>query len=201
MKYFVFVVLLLSGIPTFAQYVVGNGGYTVHCANSPIKALEIAEAETLGTHINYAPGRTYLKKASQLIARIGWVDKEKANKYLVWLDQWKSQIRWMPELDQYSPHDQGHLVQPFDGCRIRVGIVQTNETRFGTQAYNINPAVWNLLSEDQKAALVLHELIYRDVLEENLLSNSSFVRQVNIKVHSVDLSRERRRFADLIKAL
>ncbi|WP_295905860.1 hypothetical protein [uncultured Bdellovibrio sp.] len=201
MKYLVLVCTLFIGLPSFAQYVVRNGGYSVQCLNSPIKALEIAEGEAQGAQIHYSTKRFYLTKASDLIGRIAAVDMEKARKYLKWLGEWKSQIKWMAQLDQYSPHDQGKIKLPYTDCRLRVGIVQINETRFGVQQYWINPAVWNTMDEDQKAALVLHELIYRDLLEENPNSNSSFVRQVNLKVHTLDLNNDRKAFIDLLRAL
>lgn len=201
MKIYVLLLSLLSAAPSYAQYVVRNGGYTVQCLNSPIKALEIAEAEAQNIQIRYAPSRTYLAKSKDLITRIGLVDPAKEKKYLTWLSQWKSQIKWVSALDQYGPNDQGHIELPGANCRLRVGVVQVNETRFGVQEHWINPSVWHNLNEDQKAALVLHELVYRDLLEENPNANSSYVRSVNTKIHSIDIFTERKEFIDLIKAL
>ncbi|WII73939.1 hypothetical protein QJS83_08625 [Bdellovibrio sp. 22V] len=201
MKPSLFVLVLFISFPAFAQYVVRNGGYTVQCLDARPKTLEIMEGEAQGFAIHYSSKRSYLAKAADLISRISLVDAGKSQKYTAWLKEWKSQIIWMPELDLYSPADKGTVVLPFKHCRERIGIVQINETRFGEQKYWINPVVWNNLDEDQKAALLLHELIYRDLLEEHPESNAFLVRKINLKIHTVDIAREKKSFAELLSLL
>ncbi|AFY00907.1 hypothetical protein [Bdellovibrio bacteriovorus] len=198
MKHLMAVIVLLAAPSAFAQYVVRNGGYVVSCLNQPTVALEMAEAKEEGLSVQYSPARSYQAKVSDLIARIRPVNSQKALKYTQWLKQWPQQIRWKSSFALEGPNDQGDL-ELGRGCRMKIAIVQTNETRFGVQQYEIDSLVWGSLDENQKAALVMHEFIYRDILEENPESNSFEVRFVNKALHDLDSQlRDRRKFTELM---
>lgn len=198
MKALLVLLSLFAGSSAFAQYVVRNGGYSIQCQNSELKALEIMEGEMAGAKILYSNRATYTEKAADLIHRLAGVDAARAQKYTHWLAQWKKQILWTPELDKVAPGDEGHVEFNSKNCHLRIAIVQNNERKFGVQEYWINPYVWTKLDENQKAALVLHELIYRDLLEDHPdANNSRFVRQVNLSIHTGD----NKTLADLLEYL
>lgn len=200
MRYLIVFAFLLAAPTAFAQYVVRNGGYVVSCRNQVPLALEVAEAQAQGLTMDYSPARSFQVKVSDLIGRMRPVNQEKAAKYTRWLQQWPQQVRWHARIEMTGPNDQG-AIQLKPGCRMRIAIVQTNESRFGFQEYAIDSLLWQSLDEDQKAALVMHEFIYRDILEENPDSNSSWVRHINTRIHSLDFQfRDRRAFTDLINS-
>ncbi|UXR65061.1 hypothetical protein EZJ49_02205 [Bdellovibrio bacteriovorus] len=201
MRYLIVFAFLFVAPSAFAQYVVRNGGYVVSCRNQAPLALEVAEAQAQNLTMDYSPARSFQVKVADLISRIRAVNPEKALKYTRWLQQWPEQVRWHGRFELTGPNDQG-TIKLRAGCRMRIAIVQTNESRFGVQEYAIDSLLWQALNEDQKAALVMHEFIYRDVLEENPDSNSSWVRHVNTLVHSLDFQyRDRRAFTALIDSL
>lgn len=200
MKHLMVVIVLLAAPSAFAQYVVRNGGYVVSCLNQPTVTLELAEAKEEGISVQYSPARSYQTKVSDLIARIRPVNSQKALKYTQWLKQWPQQIRWKSSFALEGPNDQGEM-ELGRGCRLKIAIVQTNESRFGIQQYDIDSLVWGSLDENQKAALVMHEFIYRDVLEENPESNSFEVRFINKALHDLDSQlRDRRKFTELMNS-
>lgn len=198
MRYLIVFAFLFAAPSAFAQYVVRNGGYVVSCRNEVPLALEVAEAQAQGLSMDYSSARGFQVKVADLISRIRAVNAEKAAKYTRWLQEWPKQVRWHARIELQGPNDQGTIkLKP--GCRMRIAVVQTNESRFGVQEYAIDSMLWQSLNEDQKAALVMHEFIYRDILEENPSSNSSWVRHMNILVHSLDFQfRDRRAFSELM---
>lgn len=179
----------LISAPAFAQYVVRNGGYVVECQGSQLKALEIMEGQIQGEQFRYSPRRSYLEKADDLLNRIAAADQARAKKYRGWLSTWRDDIEWQPGLDTQQPNDQGAMKLPLKLCRLRIAVVQTHRSKTEFLKYWINPFVWHNLDEDQKAALVLHELLYRDLIEnspDDTKLNSNFIRQVNLRVHTLN---------------
>ena len=184
-----FLLSFLVSAPAFAQYVVRNGGYVAECQGSQLQALEIMEGTVQGEQFRYSPRRAYLEKADDLINRVAAADPARAQKYRGWLAQWRNDIQWHPELDTYQPNDQGAMKLPLKLCRLRIAIVQNHDPETGFLKYWINPFVWHNLDEDQKAALVLHELLYRDLIEDSPANpnlNSNFIRQVNLRIHTLN---------------
>lgn len=201
MKAFSLLILgfLISG-PAFAQYVVRNGGYVAECQNSPLLALEIMEGQIQGEQFRYSPRRYYQEKADDMINRIAIADQDRAKKYRTWLSTWRDDIEWQPGLDTQQPNDQGAMKLPLKLCRLRVAIVQTHRSKSEFLKYWINPFVWHNLDENQKAALVVHELLYRDLIEnsaDDTSLNSNFIRQVNLRVHTLNSPQD----AEALKAL
>ena len=97
--------------------------------------------------------------------RLEAIDYLRAQKYKQWYKDFFNQdeLTWGENLVNIA--DTGALSIP-NNCEIKQIAVQESPSLPGDKRYIISKSLWSLMDEDNKAGLILHELIYREVISE-----------------------------------
>lgn len=172
---------------------VGNGGGLVVCYDSAQQitseeVLDIFEAKSLrGIEIEKTiPTNLPWKEiAKHLVNRFGEFSQMRQQLYGYWLERFESEAKFIKGVDLGDVRDAQFIAIP-KGCRLETAIIQAKPRMAGDKRYIVNEDLWNLLSEQQKASLVLHELIYREAIAYGH-TNSIQVRIMNAFVHSIQI--------------
>lgn len=192
MKFF-FLILATFLTPLFAkaQYTVGNGGYSVKCKDAPIVTLDLYESASFGMTIKYSKELSPMAKATELIDRLGKYAPEKVPLYKAWLKKWFYEINWLTdaELAEHDPDDHGTILTD-KNCDLKITAIQFHDTSFQMHVFSMSPFLWFELDDNNKAALIFHELLYRDYIQKNkgLAKDrnitSLIVREMNRMIHA-----------------
>lgn len=190
---FGFFALWSASISWAGGHVIGNGGYVLKCESAGktiIKSFDLVEGDILYKQFpKYSSQKDFREKAKEIISRIKKLNPSRVELYLKWLKSFEKELLFLPSgvaLADIPDVSIGILPQ---GCQLKQAIVQNNQSISGQPRYLINSDLWNAMSEDTKAALVIHEIIYRDAIQaENRHINSYYVRQFNQWLHSGKIS-------------
>lgn len=166
----------------------GNGGNLIFCPQKT-NAYEVAdlyEARAAhGLNIQFAAGSDYRQILENMFQRIERLNPTRADLYRSYLKTFAAEARMIPDARlEVLPEDQGWGTIEA-GCSLVQAIVQFKNPNIAGFRYFVDSTLWNKLDESNKAALALHEFIYREgLLEVNNFGNSLGVRYLNGVLHS-----------------
>ncbi len=176
--------MLIAATTAFARggNELGNGGDIVYCPRSAEKAilLDVYESRFSNRKLMFEnDGLSYEGKLLKIFDRWQRVSPLRMNRYREWLEKFTQEAAFIPNVELPNIPDEGLAAVP-RGCEIRQIIVQLPEEDIGTsyKRYTVSKDLWDLLNENNKAALVLHELIYREAITAKH-PNSMRVRYLN----------------------
>lgn len=116
------------------------------------------------------------------------IDATRATLYRKYMKTFEVEARFVPESDFTDIPDEGFKAPPA-GCSLRQIVVQYDVPTPDGIRYMINQDLWNHLSEERRAALLIHEFMYREGrLPQNNFRTSSGVRYFNALVHSTKMT-------------
>jgi len=176
--------------PVLAADERGNGGDIVYCPSGQpflAKALDLYEGEThygLESDIESIPGDEWAI-AESLIRRIEQHDKDRADLYLSWLNSFASESLTLYAIELVDIPDSHHIALPVN-CQIVQLIIQKEPDFPGEARYTVNGDYWNMLTVGQRAAMIIHELMYREVFGNQYHQNSKRVRYFMASIASKD---------------
>lgn len=195
LKFFVFAALAFTGFSAMARGgdYKGNGGNLIYCPHkaSPYEVADLYEARAAhDLKIQFAPGNTYSEILENMFVRIARLNPTRADLYRGYLRTFEAERRLIPDAKlEVLPEDQGWMAIE-EGCSLVQAVVQFRNPNLYGLRYFVDATLWNKLDEQNKAALTLHEFIYREgLLEENSFGNSLGVRYLNGILHSDMMSR------------
>lgn len=172
MKKLTYLILALSfPMLAFASgSTIGNGGNGVLCnkgmPNQTIEVLDYYELRLNGGSIqlNSSIGN-YLVILNELFNRWQIVAPKRMDLYRKWLKDFSQEAGFVPGVNIPSINDTG-IVTLAANCELTGLAFQRSDDEVypGSNRYIINKDLWVLLPEEQKAGLVLHELIYREAI-------------------------------------
>jgi len=149
---------------------VGNGGTAVVCRNSDgsirtAELLDFYEARVIrGIDVNLGDATIGWKgKANLEVDRLQKNDPDRYELYLDRVDQFMSEAEMLTGVTLTPIQDVDNIAIPV-GCLLEQVAVQREPEFPGDKRYFLNQEIWNALSEDGKAGLVLHEVIYREAI-------------------------------------
>jgi hypothetical protein len=179
--------ILFFSIATHAGFKVGNGGMIAVCtqdSQSGIRAVEVPDALEArfrwNLNLKYSDKTSWMEKVQDVLGRMAGQDHWR-QQYSLWLSQFISESRFLDgELPDTA--DGFHLPLPVN-CHIKQVVVQVDPEVPQEARYYINKAWWDKMDEDQKALMVLHELIYRQAKLEDK-EDSRWVRYLNVLIWS-----------------
>ena len=167
-------ILLVFLLSTLASYSfaagteTGNGGDIIVCSNtqSPhhLKVLDTYEAQRMGMTPVWGNSSNYLELVEIKLQKWKKTAPKRMAQYLEWLEDFEQEAGF-GDVDIPDTPDHGHIVIP-RGCRIQQVVMQRGEKIIfpGVKRYELDSLYWSQLDTTQKAALVLHELIYREAI-------------------------------------
>jgi hypothetical protein len=169
-----------------AGFKKGNGGFVIVCGTvaPTYRLLDLYEAE-FRYHLTpeFAPEGNEFQRAQVILDRFARLNPARRQLYRQWLQDSKSEMVFLDELNIVGVPDIGVTYIP-DGCSLRQMIVQVDPTQF-EKRFTIDRRLWNNLNVDHRAAAIVHEIIYREAISfENQHSSSQPSRLLNAFLHS-----------------
>ncbi|MDG0818149.1 hypothetical protein [Bdellovibrio svalbardensis] len=200
-KHFALLVLFLFATKVcLAGDVKRNGGDVLLC-DGTYSSFDLYEGEvSYGYKIDLPSDGTYQQIAQKIISRIGKNNPLRQNMYLQQLQDFTSESRFVPSANFTAIPDIGDGVPVPKNCNMVQVVAQFRQSDPQGKRYLINQDVWSALREQDKAVLVLHEIIYREAFLDNPRIQSSVgVRHFAAYLSSTMM--EQGTYRDYIKAL
>jgi len=169
---------------------VGNGGKAVLCKDdhgdmTSIQMLDFFESQRLYELFPEFPSGTPEEKALGAVNRLVAVDKERMEKYRREIQQFESNRYLTGTLSETS--DAESIITPPPNCEIVQVAVQIKPSFPGDRTYYIDDTLWSKLDEDNKAGLILHEIIFHEALIRGH-KNSRATRYLTALISSTKLN-------------
>lgn len=190
LKFLILPLLLLATLNSFARGgdYKGNGGNVIFCSHKAkqYEVFDLFEARVAHDFtIEFASGSAYREILENMFLRIERLNPTRANLYRAFLKDFEKESRMMTDarLDVLPGEEGWASMEP--GCERQQAMVQFKNPTINGFRYFVDANIWNKLDEQNKAALALHEFIYREGLsDENDFPNSLGVRYFNSVLHS-----------------
>jgi hypothetical protein len=170
MKVLIFLIIIFS-TNVFAGE-KGNGGDVVFCDNPTPqqKAIELLDyyegvvlAEEGDPKIDLGEeSLSYQEKFEILVSRIAKYSPARANLYRKWAVEFFNEAELVTEELPQIP-DSLHVFLP-SGCQLRQIVIQQSEPGPGEFRYKVSQQLWDMLDNEGRAGLLLHEFLYRDAV-------------------------------------
>jgi len=181
--------ITMCSMVAYAGQRLGNGGDAVYCPDPgpfQVRLLDVWEAESIygfenrlgdyGTNVETIVNGAINQLESRDPLRAE-VLRRNYNEY--------QKTHRIGSYNLTDIPDSQHVALP-SGCEIRQIAVQLEDPAPGQPRYLIDENLWNLLDPANQAALVLHEIIYRDALLHGH-EDSRQVRALNVQIISKNL--------------
>lgn len=150
---------------------IGNGGSVVACPQTGTEApqLELLDYYELRVlrGVPLALGRSDLPvqaKVEVALARLDSVSPKRARRYREHASTFFAEALFLKNARLAPIPDSDPIAIP-EGCEIRQIANQSEPLERDSPRYIIDDSLWQLLDNDQRAGLILHELIYREAIE------------------------------------
>lgn len=168
-----------------------NGGDIIFCgpaAGPQYELLDLYEAQKLFQwQLIPARGSSTEEIFEERIKGLEVRDPVRAALYRDFMRSFSHEARFVADSDFTDVPDEGFKAPP-KGCQLRQIVVQYDKPAPDGTRYMINESLWNAISNENRAALLLHEFIYREGrLPENSFKTSSGVRYLNGLIHSTKM--------------
>lgn len=154
---------------SFAGVGSSGGGNVIVCkSNKDAELLDYYEARVIrGLKIDLGDASlNYLDKVRYVLNRLKKIDPNRAEEYFEDLDDFEKSSRIIDNFE-LTPVDDSLISGLPSGCELKQAAVQHPPEFPNDPYYIISGNLWKLLSENGKAGLVLHEIIYREMLHNN----------------------------------
>ncbi|MCB0404640.1 MAG: hypothetical protein KDD51_07615 [Bdellovibrionales bacterium] len=162
--------LLVGPVPLQAGNESGNGGDVVYCETTRATAtlLDFFEASVLTPQLAYDLGEADLapiEKARIAVRRLERVDPKRAARYLAQVESFESNVRWVRGVELPDIPDSGYV--PIDPvhCKIKQIAIRKPPLSPEHRLYTINEDLHDLFDNDNRAGLMLHEIVYGELYD------------------------------------
>lgn len=182
---FIATIVFLTTAISVAGNSVGNGGDVVYCPhNRTAELLDHYEGRVFwGITPDLGDAQLSVEdKLGIVLDRVRIYDPFHAEK---WEDEIKffwSNVIFLPGVDLVDISDSEHVAIPA-GCRISQIAIQKRPTFPRDKYYTVSKNLWDMLSSDGKAGLVLHEVLFKEALS-NYHKDSRRTRYLNANISS-----------------
>ncbi|MDD0853990.1 hypothetical protein HBN50_12835 [Halobacteriovorax sp. GB3] len=162
MKVFISIVFFLILTPSFAGNEVGNGGDVIVC-NESVTLLDYYEAKDFDFSIPpLEKSKDYREVLTDIFDEFLKIDKKLANQYQKRLQEIENQIDFRASITLTDIPDSNHEALP-KGCKLEQIAIRRNQEKNG-KLFLVSKDLWDKLDSNNKAGLILHEIIYEHFL-------------------------------------
>lgn len=153
-------------------YEVLNGGDVVVCRNAAsritsVKMLDLVEAEILPRGLVLELGPSHWSAEDKVIyalERLKILDPERTSNYLEELGLFFESAVFLPNIELADIPDSHHIVIPAN-CTLKQIAIQISNIDLPEPArIIIDRDLWDHLDNDNRAALMLHEIVYKEAI-------------------------------------
>lgn len=171
----------------------GNGGFVFLCESQPSIVVDLQENESRGLGpVQFSKATTATEKALDIIRRLEKLDPSRAALYKSWVKDFFLTAQFLKTSSLKHTPDLGLVTIPA-GCKLEQPVFQRNPSILNSFRFTVNEDVWEQLDTDNQAALIVHEVIYREFMNSPAKEMfSERVRILNSILHAdalKDLSR------------
>lgn len=151
----------------------GNGGFVLSCGEQPLMVLDVYEAQKRYFYnVVFSEKADVIDKAEEILSRLKNIDPVRSRLYIDWLKNFYQESQILTDTEFMETPDLGLVKKPKE-CTLEQVIFQREPSRLNPARYIINEKLWKRLDKDNQAALIIHELIYRDFLSGMSLESTS----------------------------
>jgi hypothetical protein len=135
---------------------VGNGGDVIKCAKIT-QLLDIYEGEIKLK--KFKSTEKYKEIITAVLSNLQRLNPNQAKQYTKRFDEMTMEIEFRSDIELTDIKDEKNIFKA-KGCKLLQIAVRRNEISKDTKRFVIDEDLWKELNETNKAALLLHELIY-----------------------------------------
>jgi hypothetical protein len=183
---------LLFSSHLFASKEVGNGGDAVVCRNNAgditkVELLDYYEARVMrGIEVNLGDESLSVEeKVDLVLKRLKKRAPLRFAKYTKLFEEFFDETKFISNIHLVDIPDSENVLFG-KGCLVEQLAIQHEPTFPQDSRYLINKDLWDLMSKDHQAGLILHEIIYLEALNQEYKphENSKMVRYFNSFISS-----------------
>ncbi len=198
-----FFVLLISPSLMAEGGHAGNGGDVVVCRNpqneiTSIELLDYYEGRSFPPHVTPSLGDASLiidQKIEIALQRLSRLDSKRAENYRTEAKTFLEKAYFESGSELIDIPDSNHLMYP-NGCKVEQIVIAKGDGSMSEdfwhlwvpegKDYVVNEDLWSnpLFSDDHKAGLILHEIIYKEARQAFKHISSIWSRHFNVMVSS-----------------
>lgn len=155
----------------FAGHEFGNGGGVVVCRRpilKTIKSVEVLDLYEARTQRKLTSNfgdtqKPWREQVEFILNRIRPHTEFRYQLYSGWLSAFEDEALFLKKTNFTTVPDSYFVALPKD-CAYEQAVVQREPLFTGDPRYFVNQDLWDHMNETQRAALVLHELVYREAI-------------------------------------
>lgn len=171
-----------------AGHVVGNGGDVIVCPDR-VEMLDLFEGSLFGVRSDPAFASLNAESVlAQVLARLARVDPVRAERLTVQAEDFWIQTSGLRDIALNDVPDSEHILIPAK-CRLEQIALQNLPQPNPYRMFVVNLDLWERLNGLNRAALLLHELLYREAVAAGH-KDSRRVRQLVFRMVSTDFARQ-----------
>ncbi len=169
MKYFLLIMMFFSAFSATSHAIdrKRNGGHVLDCGQH-IEVMDLYESRALyGNSLGKLSGVSYPQIARSVIEKLKRHSPRRYQQLVAGLSSFHAQARFIEHGQISGISDIGGGVIIPQGCKLVPAVFHFSRGEWNSLRYVIDKGLWDRLDELNRAALVVHELVYRIFLAEN----------------------------------
>lgn len=181
-------VLFITLAPLFSHAVKwverGNGGFVLKCKDSENQVFDIYEARKRFQVLDQKNLSSVDERVQYLLGKIEKVNPSRAALYRGWYASFMGESEFLDGVELTPVPDIGLGIKP-KNCDLELAVFQREPDALNKKRYVISLDLWNSLDNLNKAALIIHEITYRELIEVGSMHQTSeSTRYFNSALHS-----------------
>jgi hypothetical protein len=199
----VFQFMVVAFVAAFAPYIlalggdeVGNDGDVVVCRgiDGEVNSIELLDYYEARNRFGFVPDLgspqlSYEQKVLHVLRRISKIDPLRASRMQDEFDIFQNFTHFWPGVKLVDIPDSLHIAIPH-GCEIEQVAIQAVPSVPEEKYFTVSKDLWDKMSDDDKAGLVLHEILFKELINVHKHVNSKLARYFNARISE-------NRFSDL----
>ena len=147
---------------------VGNGADSVICEDKAPELLDAYEMREF-RDLEYSVGSgdlTVKEKVNVALDRLSKKDQLLADRMRVIIENWDAEVKFFEDVHLPNVEDSGNTIPLLDGCHLEQLAIQYRKVFPHDKRIIVDKKIWDEMSRDDQAALVVHETYYRLAFEK-----------------------------------
>lgn len=151
--------IVLGAVTALSQTRIGNGGNVVDCSKS-IQVLDLYEMDEKPKLV-FEKSKSYQEVAEIVLKRLKEISTKLGTQYSERLVSIEKDIEFKEGIALSNTMDSLHIFKPEDKeCEIKQTAIRREVTTSTEKKFVIDKKLWNRLDDRNKAALLIHEIVY-----------------------------------------